>query len=176
MLKGALFHAFMPSLMNVCFDKSEKLNTLITSFEIDLIALDSWSGTLFEILNEWSSSFVAFHISDNFICAFIWLTDNMLNLVRREAVLIWSLILVPFSSLSILFWESWRSFSSLGVGSDSFHLILLHSWRPYLILELNTTNKANILRVWWIYQRFGFWGFGFWGFGFSDLRHPQTTS
>ena len=109
---------------------SEKLCIVRTSFVIDLMALTSLPESLLVMWNEWSSSFTAFHISDNLIRVFIWFTDNMLNLVRRDEVLILSLILDPFNSLSILFWDNWRSFRSLGVGSDSIHLILTHSCNP----------------------------------------------
>ena len=98
MFRGALFHALMPSLINVCFESSEKLRTERTSFVIDLIDLRSEPDSLLEILNGWSLSLTAFHISDNLICAFIWFTDNMLNSVRREAVLTRSLILDPFNN------------------------------------------------------------------------------
>ena len=86
--RGALFHALIPSLMNVFLDNSEKLITVRTSFEIDLMALTSGPESFFVMLNGWSSSFTAFHISDNLICALIWFTDSILNLVRREEVLI----------------------------------------------------------------------------------------
>ena len=146
-LKGALFHALMPSLINVCLDSSEKLRTVKTSFEIDLIALESGPDSRLEMLNGWSSSLTAFHISDNLICAFIWFTDIMLNLVRREAVLTQSLILDPFNNLNILFWDSCRSFSSLGVESESSHVIFTHSWSPYRIFELNKLSAIFLRPV-----------------------------
>ena len=147
MFRGALFHALMPSLINVCFESSEKLRTERTSFVIDLIDLRSEPDSLLEMLNGWSLSFTAFHISDNLIWAFIWFTDNMLNFVRMLAVLIRSLILDPFSSLNILFCESWRSFSSLGVESESSQRIFTHNWRPYRIFELNRLSAIFLRPV-----------------------------
>ena len=51
MFRGALFHALMPSLINVCFESSEKLRTEITSYVIDLIDLRSEPDSLLDMLN-----------------------------------------------------------------------------------------------------------------------------
>ena len=51
MFIGALFHALMPSLINVCFESSEKLSTERTSFEIDRSDLSSEPDSLLEMLN-----------------------------------------------------------------------------------------------------------------------------
>ena len=56
---------------------------------------------------------IDFHISVSLICAFIWFTDRMLNFVSIDFVLIWSLIFVPFSALSSLFWHFCISSNSL---------------------------------------------------------------
>ena len=115
---GAWFHAHIPSFMNVFFDNSEKLFVGSISFVIDLIALISGPDDSFSRLNGWSSLLTAFHISDSFIWAFIWFTDNILNLVRRVAVLILSLILELFSSLNILFWDKSNKVSTRVYGSS----------------------------------------------------------
>ena len=106
----AKFQALIPSLMKVFFESSEKLWTGSISFDIDLIDLTFGPISLLTRLKGWSSSFTAFHISDSFIWALIWLTDNILNFASIDAVLILSLILVPFRRRSILFWCNWRSF------------------------------------------------------------------
>ena len=141
-LAGALFHALIPSLIKVFLESSEKLCVGRTSLVIDLIDLTLGPDSFFTRLNGWSPSFTAFHISDSLIWAFIWLTDNMLNLSSSEAVLILLLILELFSRRSILFWDICRSFISLVEVSVSFHLICPHICKPYLILELNRLSAT----------------------------------
>ena len=48
-----------------------------------------------------------------------------------------SLTLVLFRTRSNLFWHFWMDSSSWIAGSESFHLTLPRSWRPYLIFDVN---------------------------------------
>ena len=82
------------------FDISVKLFTGNISFVMDLIDLTLGPKSFLSRSKEWSTSLTAFHISDNFIWAFIWFTNNILNLASREKMLILLLILVLFSSSS----------------------------------------------------------------------------
>ena len=89
-------------------------------------------------------TWVDFHISLSLIWALIWFTDLMFILVSIDLVLILSLILVPFWTLS----NFWIACISWLEGSVSDHLTLPRSWRAYLILDVKRLSlifRSNII-------------------------------
>ena len=64
-------------------------------------------------------TFKIFNASVSLIRAFIWLTDSMFNESKKDVVLIWSFINVPFKNLVSLFWVSQMLFAHAWVPSDS---------------------------------------------------------
>ena len=71
----------------------------------------------------------------NLICALIWLTDSMLCFSNKVAVLILSRILVPFNSLSNLFWDFWSSVMHFVCTSSFDHLIFPHKHNSLYLSE-----------------------------------------
>ena len=104
------------------------------------------------ILSGCRSSFRAFHISNNFMLALIWLTDNILNFTNSDLIEILSLIFVPLRVLIKLFWMIWIALRAAHSGSSFVSLTLPSNWRPYLTLEVKSpsTNFNVDLKDRWL--------------------------
>ena len=150
---GALFHSLAVSLLKLIF-AAEVLASSFQSFlvpgltvlpEFTLLGLNvsSWTG--------YEATWVAFQASVNLISAASWLTEDRLYFSSSEAEVMWSLSVTLSSILSILFWATWISFMSLQEGSSDLTRTWLHSWSPYLNLDIQRACAS------WIILLLGIW-------------------
>ena len=102
--RGAKFHSFAASFMNVVEERLEFLISLIVTLLDDLVTLESSFRIFFTShCMGYFGLFTDFHTSVSLIWRFSWLTDSRLFFLKISLLLILSLILELFRNLAILF-------------------------------------------------------------------------
>ena len=133
---GALFHSLIASPRKLAFALHETPNSIHFPLEHPLVSLPFSGWVCLSPFTGYSTSFSIFHISVNFICAFVWFTDSILFLASILSMLTLSLILLFSTVLSILFCANCIPFICLVFHWSSVVLTLAQSWRPYLSLDV----------------------------------------
>ena len=133
---GALFHSLIASPRKLAFALHKTPNSIHFPLEHPLVSLPFSGWVCLSPFTGYSTSFSIFHISVNFICAFVWFTDSILFLASILSMLTLSLILLFSTVLSILFCANCIPFICLVFHWSSVVLTLAQSWRPYLSLDV----------------------------------------
>ena len=100
---GALFQSLIASPRKLAFALLETPKLIHFPLEHPLVSLPFSCWVCLSPFTGYSSSFSIFHISVNFIWAFIWFTDSILFLTNILSMLTLSLILLFSTVLNILF-------------------------------------------------------------------------
>jgi len=104
---------------------------------------------LFFIFIEYSGSFTAFHIYVSLICAAIWFTENIFCSSSSLFVLLWSTIHAHIQESKHFILGSLYHCYHLIFGWSSDSLTCVHSWRPYLSLDVHKLSMILCSLFWY---------------------------